>query len=175
MYVYELELHIADLNLIIIYTHIHNAAKSEHVSVLVLMNNGNGRCKDKESWAAEIRNALYNWKWPSLTDDKVSHTYSMYVCMCITRFMSQQVVSQSKISKRHRKISRMVFTGPLYSNGTGSRNGTQRIHNISLLSTSIAITILQHWVYHHRLIPAIDRAINTTSDGNGGSSGGTTY
>lgn len=84
-------------------------------------------------------------------------------------------MSQTKLSKRYRKLSRMIFSGPLYSHGVDSGNHpTHILHSSGGLSPAVAVTILQHWAYHHRLLPAVDQAIRTVnnSSGNSGVGGG---
>ena len=42
----------------------YTLAEPDHVTLLILMGNGNVHSRDDKTWRTALTDAIYRWKWP---------------------------------------------------------------------------------------------------------------
>lgn len=83
--------------------------------------------------------------------DTVSGILPLHRCIYTHTYPDKELPEGSKLVK---KMSNMVFVGRLFNGGQSAARRT---------APSIAVTVLQHFAYHDRLVPAIELAIEAST------------
>ena len=56
----------------------YTSAEPDHVTLLILMGNGNVHSRDDKAWRTALTDAIYRWKWPSFGGDDKDNKVRLY-------------------------------------------------------------------------------------------------